>query len=84
VKVHLFNSRPDRSVFGFTGDRTGANLPAVFAPWYSVNSRKMLPGTRIAGVGMSDAVLAAIETAGHYLVRGVHGGLGRPTPASGI
>ena len=70
VNVHLFNSGPDRSVFGFTGDRTGANLPLALAPWYSVDSRKMCPGIRIAGVGMSDGVLAAIETIGHYLVRG--------------
>ena len=73
VKVYLFNSSRDRTVFGFTADRTGANLPTAFAPWYSVNSRKMYPGTSIAGFASTDAVLVAIETDGFYLVRSAGG-----------
>lgn len=68
LKVHVFNSSRDRSVFGFTGDRTGENLPTAFAPWYYIDSRKLAPGARVAGVGTSDEVLAAIETDGFYLL----------------
>ena len=81
MQVSVFNSKRDRTVFGYTDDHTGRRLPTALAPWLFVSSREMIPGTRIEWFMGSDMVLEAIDLAGYYLVRS-SGGLTSsiPTP----
>lgn len=76
----MFNSKRDRTVFGFTDDDTGTRLPRGLAPWLFVSSRQMVPGTRIDWFIGSDTVLAAIAHDGYYLIRSA-GGLTGPISA---
>jgi hypothetical protein len=67
MRAYLFYSMKKPSVFGFTKDRTGANLPGEHAPWYSLGGRRILSGTAIRGVGSAEALLAAISATGFYI-----------------
>jgi hypothetical protein len=67
MQTYLFNSQKEPSVFGFTNDRTGANLPTEHAPWYSLGGRHVHVGTHIQGVGSADELLKTIAAKGYYI-----------------
>ena len=60
-------------MFGFTGDKTGANLPAELRPWTQSSSRGVIetrPSTMKGWeFGSSDPVVAAVERDGFYVAR---------------
>jgi hypothetical protein len=64
MQILIFRSRKNLTIFGFTEDPDGANLPAEHAPWEAVG-RGAMP---ISGGDSSDPVVAAITRDG-YCVR---------------
>jgi len=64
MQVHLFRG-PGR-VFGFTSDRSGANLPPQFAPWSYFMSVEMRQGEPMTGVDV-DECLADMEAFGVHV-----------------
>jgi hypothetical protein len=64
MQVHIF--RGPARVFGFTGDATGANLPAQYAPWNHFKTLEMSKGEAIPGVNAAEC-LDDIERFGYHL-----------------
>jgi hypothetical protein len=64
MQVHLF--RGAGRIFGFTGDASGANLPAQFAPWAPFKSVEMKSGEAMPGVEVADC-LADLEAFGVHV-----------------
>jgi hypothetical protein len=64
MQVHLFRG-PGR-VFGFTGDQSGANLPAQFAPWAPFKTVEMTEGEAMPGV-VVDECLADLAAFGVHV-----------------
>lgn len=64
MRVHIF--RGVGRVFGFTGDRSGANLPPGYGPWTAFRSVEMAPGEPMPGVNV-DECLADLEAHGFHL-----------------
>ncbi len=54
MQVHIFRG-PGR-VFAFTGDPTGANLPAKYAPWTAFKAVEMTKGQPMPGVDVDDCL----------------------------
>jgi hypothetical protein len=66
MHIYMFASRHDASVFGFTDNPTGSNLPAEFAPWHALGIQVMSGAGSANGAEM---ILAAIRVSGYYLAR---------------
>jgi hypothetical protein len=64
MQVHIF--RGPARVFGFTGDATGASLPAQYAPWNHFKTLEMSKGEAIPGVNAAEC-LDDIERFGYHL-----------------
>jgi hypothetical protein len=72
MKIHIFRSNRQPDVFGFTGDATGANLPAALGPWDQSTCGGALEagsGAALAGIGSSGPVVAAIAQEGFFIAR---------------
>jgi hypothetical protein len=72
MKIHLFQSLREPDVFGFTGDETGANLPAELGPWAVSGSGGPLetgPGDRLIRHGQCGPIFVAIQRDGFYVAR---------------
>ena len=65
MKIYLFVSEPQSNVKAFTADRTGASLPAGYAPWIASGSRSGVP----VG-GDDDPVSVMVRRDGYFLVSG--------------
>ena len=66
MHVYMFASQHDASVFGFTGNPMGSNLPPELAPWHALGIQVM---SGIGGVNGADHLRAAIRANGYYLAR---------------
>jgi hypothetical protein len=71
MKIYLFASE-SQSVMAFTGDATGANLPAGYAPW-SVSGN----GVDVPVGDPADPLPAMVRRYGYFLVSGKGKGSGR-------
>jgi hypothetical protein len=72
MKIHLFRSLKEPDVFGFTGDETGANLPAGFGPWTPAEAGGALetrPADRSIRYGQTGPIFVAIQRDGFYVAR---------------
>jgi hypothetical protein len=66
MHVYMFASRHGASVFGYTGNPTGSNLPAEFSPWQPLGIQVM---SGVGGIGGTEIILTAIRARGYYLAR---------------
>jgi hypothetical protein len=66
MQIYMFTSKRFAWVFGFTVDRTGANLPAEYAPWYALGRREMSGSGRAGG---AETIEAEIGAHGYYLAQ---------------
>jgi hypothetical protein len=62
MQIYMFRSVRNSSVSAFTSDSTAANLPIAYAPWQSSMD------TAFPAWGLADAVIAAIQRDGFFLV----------------
>jgi hypothetical protein len=68
--IFSFRSQKDSSVFGFTNQREGGNLPMDFAPWRALGEQVIQAGEPLGGVsGGTTAVLAGIAQDGYFLTK---------------
>lgn len=67
--VFTFVSGKEADVVGFTTDRTGASLPAEWAPWRPLGTGTLTSSVGLAGMEQSEPVQQAIRKDGYYLVR---------------
>ena len=67
MTLHIFCSAKEPDLYGFTGDATGANLPAEKAPWEPAGNAIPL-GTTMAST--SPEIAEQIERFGYALVEG--------------
>lgn len=67
MDIHIFRSGKDQTLYGFTPDKSGTNLPAPYLPWtyHSVQDMNPSDGPR-AGVN-TVAVLDGIARNGYYV-----------------
>jgi hypothetical protein len=65
MEVFLFRSKSESSVSGFTGDSSGDNLPAIYAPWYPMND-----GRSMTLVAVNNCMADAIMRDGYFLLAG--------------
>ena len=68
MQIYLFWSECDLGVFGFTSDRTGANLPVEFMPWSKNGDGKALYGPE-EGVNTANVIIEAVQRDGFRLGR---------------
>ena len=64
MQIYMFSSVRNSSMSAFTSDSTAANLPIAYAPWQSSMD------TALPTWGLADAVMAAIQRDGFFLVNG--------------
>ncbi len=69
MKVYLFWSFRDQSVFGLTLDAEGKNLPPELAPWSKNEDGDALPLAGTAVSMASNRVLQSVQRHGFHLVR---------------
>jgi hypothetical protein len=69
MAIFTFVSDSDAEVVGFTVDRTGANLPAEWAPWHPLGTGTLSASVGATGVGQSEPVQQAIREQGFYVAR---------------
>lgn len=70
MKLHTFRSGKEPDVFAYTGDVTGANLPAELGPWTPCEGAPEVgPRASLIGVGASGPVFAAIQRDGYWVGR---------------
>lgn len=69
--VFIFWSEADLSVFGFTSDPTGANLPSELAPWTKNGTGVALctEAESIPTYASANPVLLKVDRDGFYLAR---------------
>jgi hypothetical protein len=65
-----FRSDKDSTIFGYTSQREGGNLPMDFAPWRALGELAIQAGEPLAGVsGGATAVLDGIAHDGYFLTK---------------
>jgi hypothetical protein len=70
MKVYLFWSEKHLSVFGFTSDAKGRNMPAEFAPWSKNEQGEALfvsPKEELARPDFANPILRVVHRDGFYL-----------------
>jgi hypothetical protein len=68
--MHIFISSQHPDVFGFTLDKTGANLPTELAPWKpSQGALEVASNMRLCSIITANPVIAAVKKDGFYLAR---------------
>jgi hypothetical protein len=63
MRLYTFTSDGNQSVTAFTRDRTGKNLPTIYAPWCPVNASKAM-----AIDSNADPVGRAVRRDGFFLI----------------
>ncbi|MGX8013660.1 hypothetical protein ACVDG8_034200 [Mesorhizobium sp. ORM8.1] len=64
MQVHVFKGKGN--AYGFTGDRSGANLPSQGGPWAFQKTIDLKPGENRIGLD-SDKALREINANGFYV-----------------
>jgi hypothetical protein len=67
MTVFVFISGSGTSVFGFTEDPNGVNLPKDLKPWHRLGFSALQVGSCFEGMGTADQVRAAIARDGYFL-----------------
>jgi hypothetical protein len=65
TRIYIFASETHTAVSGFTSDPAGDNLPAEYAPWRLVSSRRVKPIVR-----KTDAIAEVVKRDGFFLLSG--------------
>jgi len=68
MKVYAFNSTKNGELYGFTTDKTGANLPANLGPWRYHSEHNMNRGEPPRIAVRTEEVLDGIENKGFQVV----------------
>jgi hypothetical protein len=67
MKIYVFEAAKDRTVYGFTKNPQGSNLPPDNRPWKPFKSVDMNSGEPSRGGVNTDAVLMGIADIGFYV-----------------
>jgi hypothetical protein len=76
--INLFQSISSPTLFGFTIDQTGANLPPKMGPWQGINGEISIESFRelFSDLPGCERVLRAIHEEGFFLTKRGDGGAG--------